>query len=62
MVTVEFLLDISGARQFPLSRKKAYRFDAKSNRVKKMIRGDAETLVERYSSRAFRIIEDQEKE
>jgi len=56
------LLNISGARQFPLSRKKAYRFDAKSNRVKKMIRGDAETLVERYGPQAFRVLEDQEKE
>ena len=57
-VTVEFLLDTHGARNFPLSRRKGYRFDALGHRTNTMTLEDANTLKTRYP-KAFRIVNEE---
>lgn len=55
-VEVEFLLDIMGARSFPLPSRHKYRFDAGSRKRVRMPRQDADELVQRFGKQTFRIL------
>ena len=57
-VIVEFLLDTHGARNFPLSRRKGYRFDGLGHKRNTMTLEDANTLKTRYP-KAFRIVNEE---
>ena len=55
-VTVEFLLDIMGARSFPLPSRHKYRFDAGSRKRVRMPRQDADELLQRFGKQTFKIL------
>ncbi|KKN85722.1 hypothetical protein LCGC14_0275270 [marine sediment metagenome] len=55
-VQVEFLLDIMGARSFPLPSRRKYRFDAGARKRVRMPRQDADELVRRFGKTTFKIL------
>jgi len=55
-VSVEFLVDVRGTRNFPLASKNSYRFDSGANRIKKMPKYDAVELISRWGESKFRIL------
>jgi len=56
-VILVFLMDIKGTRQFPIDRRKSYRFDSGSNKTHRMPRRHAEKIIAQNGPDKFAITE-----